>query len=104
MRLRKELIDEICKKLVDEGKLLEAGWRGYELAVLPEGVSQIQVNETRVAFFAGAQHLFWSIMGILEPDAEPTEADMRRMSAINDELEAFLKEFKLQHGIVGGQA
>ena len=96
-RPSKEAVDELCKMLVDQGKLLEAGWKSYELTVLSPDAPTLQRHECRIAFFAGAQHLFGSIMGMLEPDAEPTEADLRRMSGINDELNRFIEDFKLQH-------
>lgn len=76
-------------KLVDKGLLIEAGFVGYMAAVHPRGVSEMQFSETRLAFFAGAQHLFGSIMQILEPGSEPTEADLRRMDLIHRELEEF---------------
>jgi hypothetical protein len=56
-------------------------------------------HELRMAFFGGAQHLFGSIMGILDPGEEPTEQDMRRMDLISHELETFIVEFKQRHGI-----
>jgi len=46
----------------------------------------------RKAFFMGAQHLYASIMGILEPGAEPTDKDLDRMGLIHNELEAFRME------------
>ncbi len=52
-----------------------------------------------MAFFGGAQHLFASIMGILEPGAEPTDNDMHRLTLINNELEEFITQFKREHRI-----
>jgi hypothetical protein len=49
----------------------------------------------RLAFMAGAQHLFASIMAFLDPGTEETDADLRRMGLIADELEAFGKELEL---------
>jgi hypothetical protein len=37
--------------------------------------------------------VFGSIMQVLDPDDGPTEADMRRMSAVHAELETFITEF-----------
>jgi hypothetical protein len=48
----------------------------------------------RWVFFAGAQHLFGSIMGIMDPGEEPTDADLRRMDQIDVELKTFIAEFK----------
>jgi hypothetical protein len=54
------------------------------------------------AFMAGAQHLFSSIMTILDPEAEPTERDLKRMDLIDQELEAFRKEMELRAAKPGG--
>jgi hypothetical protein len=51
----------------------------------------------RLAFMAGAQHLFGSIAGgtsVLDEDQEPTEGDLRRMDLIDQELRGFIEEFK----------
>lgn len=86
-------LDEITKKLtaalVDQGKLVEAGWVSLKAMTLPKEAPPIQIEEMRNAFFAGAQHLFASIMYILDEDAEPTDADLRRIDNIQAELDAF---------------
>jgi hypothetical protein len=92
----RKLVDDVSKKLTDEGKLIEAGFVSYRRFVLSPDAPQIQIDETRWAFFAGAQHLFSSIMSILDPDAEPTDADMRRMDMIHTELAKFAKDIELR--------
>jgi hypothetical protein len=92
----RQVVDEVSKKLVDEGKIIEAGFVGYRKFVLPPDAPQIQIDETRWAFFAGAQHLFSSIMSIMDPDKEPTDNDMRRMDQINAELNKFAAQIKLR--------
>jgi hypothetical protein len=87
----KDKLDEAAKLLADEGKLVEAGWLGYRASVIPPEASQIQVRETRQAFFAGATHLFFSLMHAMDPEEEPTDADEERMAKIHQELEAFAK-------------
>ena len=90
----KEEIDRITRALMDAGKIIEAGWRGLELLVVPKDAPDVQRREMRMAFFAGAQHLFSSIMGGLEEDHEPTENDLRRLDFINKELAEFAEQFK----------
>ena len=90
-------IDEISKRQTDEGRLIEVGWAAMRLCVLPPDASPTQISEMRKAFFCGAQHLYASIMGILEPGAEPTDKDLDRMSLIHHELEAFRKEVTSFH-------
>jgi len=99
MRPSKEMIDKLSRALVDEGKLVEAGWISLQYTCISPNAPELQLKEMRMAFFAGAQHLFSSIMSILEPDDEPTEADLKRMDLINKELENFLTEFKKLHNI-----
>jgi hypothetical protein len=84
--------DKLIKDLVDRGRLTEAGWTSYRWAVLPKDVSAVQLTETRKAFYAGAQHLFMSMMSFLEAGQEPTAKDMDRMSKLSEELEQFAKE------------
>ena len=90
----KELLDELARQLVDAGKLIEAGWVSLRMTVLPPDASETQLDETRFAFFAGAQHLFASIMSFLDSDMEPTERDLLRMSKLQTELDEFLEEMK----------
>lgn len=89
-----EYLKRLSVELTDKGKLIEAGWIGLRLALNLEDAPKEQLEEMKKAFFAGAQHLFSSIMTILDEDKEPTEADMRRMSQISDELETFGKQLK----------
>jgi hypothetical protein len=90
----RQRLEQLSKRLADDGKLIEAGWVGMQLHAVPLDVSPVQLNEMRNAFMAGAQHLFCSIMTILDPGAEPTEADLRRMDLIHQELDAFGQELE----------
>ena len=96
MNESEEITDEIrarakdaTRRLADQGKLVEAGWMGYRVLTVPKDASEIQVTETRRAFFAGATHLFFSLMAVMDPAAEPTEADEDKMEKIHHELTAF---------------
>lgn len=91
---KNELLKRLTNELTDRGLLIEAGWVGYRIQVIHETAPEIQLTESRKAFFAGAQHLFASMMTALDPGSEPTDADMRRMDNINAELEAFVEELK----------
>jgi hypothetical protein len=97
-RIRK-LVEELTKKCVDEGKLIEAGWIGYDKLVINPKAPQIQRDEMRMAFFAGAQHLFASMLGMLDPLTDPTPTDLERMSQIDAELRAFITIFSAKHGL-----
>ena len=97
--MEQEAIDKITKHFVDQGLLIEAGWQTLKVLSIAPNAPQLQIDEMRNAFFAGAQHLFASIMGLLDPEAEVTETDIRRMDAIAGELENFYNEFKIKHGV-----
>ncbi len=92
-----DLVDKVTRQLVDEGKIIEAGWAGLRIISLPADAPQYQLDALRGAFFAGAQHLFSSILTVLEPGAEPTNKDMNRLSLIDKELRVFVEQFKAKH-------
>lgn len=92
----REAVRLISLKLSEEGKIIEAGWQSLRLIAIPDNASPTQVSEMRKSFFAGAQHLWASIMTILDPNAEPTAKDMQRMDLINNELAAFVEGMKQQ--------
>jgi hypothetical protein len=94
MDARETFLIALSKKLADEGKLIEAGWIGLQAAAIPADATAAQIREMRLAFMAGAQHLFASIMVSLDPGEEATDADLRRMDLIAAELDAFAEEVK----------
>ncbi len=96
---KKQLVEQVTKKLVDEGKLIEAGWQGLRIMSVPDDAPQVQIDEMRSSFFAGAQHLFGSIMTFLDSGDEPTAADLKRMDLIQAELEQFIRDFNKKHGL-----
>jgi hypothetical protein len=93
----RKIIDAVAKDYADKGLLIEGGWEALKAVSMPPDAPQIQINEMRNAYFAGAQHLFSTIMSILEPGIETTKNDMRRIMLIHEELERFLRELKLKH-------
>lgn len=100
----RSVVDEVTKRFTDEGKIIEAGWASLKIMVIPADASETQLHEMRMAFFAGAQHLFGSIMSILDPGEESTENDLKRMELISDELQRFIADFSLKHAPSEGSA
>ena len=88
-QITQQLADELAKTATDKGKLIEVGWIGMLQHVIPQGMEKEAVTMLRQAFFMGAQHLYASILGIMDKDREPTAADMARMELIHKELETF---------------
>lgn len=85
-------LERLTKELADQGKLIESGWIGLRLTAIPLDAPAVQLEEMRKAYMAGAQHLWSSIMTMLDPGADETPADMRRMDLIATELENFADE------------
>lgn len=96
-------LERLSRQLADNGKLIEAGWMALRAQAVPLSASAAQIDDMRLAFMGGAQHLFASIMTILDPGSEPPRADLRRMELIHRELEAFATELKLRL-TTGGRA
>lgn len=97
-------LEKLSRELADNGKLIEAGWIGLRIAAIPKDAPVIQLDEMRSAFFAGAQHLFASIMTILDPGEGPTEKDLDRLSLIKNELDGFIADFEMKHIPTKGSA
>lgn len=90
----RRIVDEMTKAATDSGNLIEAGWLALKIQAIPATASDVQIHEMRKAFFAGAQHLYASIMSILDGGSEPTDKDLKRMELIDTELRQFVKELK----------
>lgn len=86
-RLIEQVASDVTKELTDKGKLVEAGFAAFAHFVIPKDAPAIQLKEMQLAFMAGAEHVFSSIMNILDPGDEPTDADLRRMDLIHKELD-----------------
>lgn len=97
-------LERLSRELTDQGKLIEAGWIGLRIAAVPLDAPALQLDLMRQAFFAGAQHLFSSIMTVLDPDAEPTDNDLARMSMIQTELDGFIQDFIVHNCPTEGRA
>lgn len=92
-------LDEYAKRvtqhLVDDGRIMEAGWITYKLHCIPVNAPEVQLQATRESFFAGAQHLFSTILTMLDG----SQADESRMNQINKELRDFYVELCKKQGI-----
>jgi hypothetical protein len=94
-------LNQFADEMAKQGRLIEAGWIGMRIACVDPHAPQIQLDEMRMAFFAGAQHLFGSLSNIIDPEQDVTDADMVRMEKIDLELRQFIKEFEKKHGLTG---
>lgn len=85
-------------------KPVEEGW--LRLKGLLGSRSAEELDNLRLVFFAGARHVFESMVMIAEEGKEPTptEDDMKRVELIGEELEQFIQDFEMNNTPVGGHA
>ena len=104
----KAMTDELTKISADRGQIVDIGWKAYRVVMLSRHAQSAEMEEQfRYAYFSGAQHLFASIMNVLDAGQEPTARDLERMSKIHDELEGFARELEgyiALHMKTGGSA
>lgn len=93
-RIVEAVSEALTKQLGNEGRIIEGGWLALRAVWLPKDAPDDQVYLLRKAFMAGAQHLFASIMTILDAGEDATEADVARLEAIHAELELFRAEIE----------
>ena len=74
---------------MSDDRLIAKAWEGYLDMVVPNGASNVQKNETRQAFFAGASVLFHALMGALEEGDDMTQADLGLMTNLQTEIDEF---------------
>lgn len=103
-RILSEAATVVTRKLVDDGRLIEAGFEMFRDLVIPKDASDVQITEMKLAFMAGAQHLYGSMMVVFDKDAEPTVADLNRMEQIHKELFRWKTQLEQRAEMVGKTA
>lgn len=79
-------------KKIDAGETMAEMWAGFSEAVIPfAGPGSTQHEEMRKAFYSGALCLFNWFMVQLDEDAEPTDADLDKVSAMDAEIRSFIE-------------
>jgi hypothetical protein len=77
--------------------VIGAAWRDFRLKVIPLDAPQVQVQESRRAFYAGANALLVGIIGMLDPGDDVTTKDLAGMDALAAELEQFARDILEGH-------
>ncbi|HVJ44681.1 MAG TPA: hypothetical protein VM639_24500 [Dongiaceae bacterium] len=90
-------IEELERELANSGKLIEAGWHSLRVMTIPTDAPAIQLAEMRTAFFAGAQHVFATLLRTLDDGDDATDGDLNRLALIQAELDGFIKEFEARY-------
>jgi hypothetical protein len=60
----RQYLEQLSRRLADDGRLIEAGWVALRIQAIPHDAPAVQLQEMRMAYMAGAQRLFASIMSI----------------------------------------
>lgn len=92
---------KLSRRLADRGQLIESGWTGFRALVIPPSAPQLQVDEMKKAFYAGAHHFFAAVMSVMDDGDEPSDADLARMQNAAAELRSFAATFERRYGSVG---
>jgi hypothetical protein len=80
-------------------ELIRLAWESYRAHVVPAGAEAVQINETKLAFFAGAQALFSIINAVMTEDRDVTEEDIRNVSYLDQELRDFAEWARKRAGL-----
>lgn len=105
---RRKYAEKIAREWAEKGKAMEGGWRAYRALMLPADMQRIielpaagapdaMEAAFRKVFYLGAQHLWATVFGSMDPGTQETAGDMRRMTNMHTELEAFTLELANQH-------
>jgi hypothetical protein len=73
-------------------ELIGDAWRQYAEHIVPADAPEVQMIETRRAFYAGAIACFQGLMAMLDPGTEATEADLAKMDALDAEIKRWLAD------------
>lgn len=77
-------------------KSINEEWQGFAASVLPKDAPQIQRDEMRMAFMAGAWLMVAAVERIGEPDITEAEG-MQFLTATKEECQHFKKEYMARY-------
>lgn len=81
---------KMTRTLANEGQLIMGGFAAWMLInKINFRIPDPEHAKYADAYFAGAEHLWSSIMATFDPGEEETPADMRRMDLIQKEVDAW---------------
>ena len=96
---KKALAEMMMRESVKHGKGIAIGWAGFRKMVVPKDASPQQVTDMRNAFYAGAMHLFHTVLSALSPKKdEITQGDLDAMHSVTQELAEFEKYVTATYG------
>jgi hypothetical protein len=96
-------LENVCRELTMKGRLIEAGWVTMRTMSITDNASQEQLDEMRSAFFAGAKHAFSCL--VVDAADMPTKRQMEKLlTALDNEINTFVREYQLKHIPTEGNA
>ena len=107
------MLTDVSRKMANDGKIIESGWAIFRSINKLEDIKGLkirtilnhpQLDLIRIAYMSGAEHTFSTWMGSMDPDGEPTEADMRRMDLLYSEIINIRNELTLVYKKPQGSA
>ena len=81
----------LVRKLIDDAKLIKAGFAIFAATQLRPDAPAERVDELRVAFMAGAVHIWLGVAGIVEQSESIDKTERSRIDLIRRELTEWLK-------------
>lgn len=75
-------------------RLIREGWYQYSERILPAGASDVQKQETRRAFYAGAAHLWDAFISALGPGEEADPPDLALAEGVDREIKTWLGDME----------
>jgi hypothetical protein len=93
----------MARVLVDQGKLIEAGFAVLRNSMPPDTTPE-RVQEARLYYLAGCEHVWTTLHQVMDEDREPTDRDMQRMAKLQEEIDAARAELMLRFGKTEGSA
>ena len=104
-KLSEETKCHVISAIIDTGKIIESGYMALCIAAYPDA-PEIQIQEMRNAFFAGARLALDAIIAIVNDQASGAtshERSVEKIKKIDGELREFLSEFKRGRGLFNGE-
>jgi len=94
-----------ARRLMDESILIEAGWCNFLIATIKPGADPVQLHDMRVAFFAGAMHLYTSMRAAMYGRGPTADRDdQERVGKVGAELRQFVEDLKINSVPTQGSA
>jgi hypothetical protein len=84
----KKIAEQITKNLAAQGKLIEGGFAAY-VHLYMKDADPAAIDLMRRAWFLSADHIFASLLNVMDADREPTAQDMKIMEHLERELATF---------------